>query len=134
MRKLFLYNLEGEIVECNVLCLFDFYVHHSVQRLGHGKILIDKILRFYNVPAYKLAFDTPNQKLLNFLYKHFSIKDYIKQSNNLIVYNDFFIGRLSEKHLNYNYALKHQFYNKRPEEKQSYPYEKSNNTKYFIFK
>jgi hypothetical protein len=85
-----------------------------VQRLGHGKSLFDKVLRFYNLPAYKVGYDCANVKILNFLYKHYSLKNYSKQFNNLIIFNDFFTGRNNDKQMNYNYALKHQFYNKQP--------------------
>jgi hypothetical protein len=125
-RKLFLHDSEGDMIESEVLCLFDFYVYHTVQRLGHGKSLFDKVLRFYNLPAYKLAYDCANVKMLNFLYKHYSLKNYSKQFNNLIIFDDFFSGRKNNNHMNYNYALKHQFYNKKPIDETRY-----NNNKYF---
>lgn len=43
-RNLFIRSDNGSIKEIKPLCVLDFYVHESVQRGGHGKILFDLML------------------------------------------------------------------------------------------
>ncbi len=84
-------NDENQSVESNIYCVLDFYVYNSYQRQGHGKSLFDKMLRFFNTYAYNIAYDNPTDTLLNFLFKHYSLSNYIKQNNNFIVYKEYFI-------------------------------------------
>lgn len=118
-RHLFISN-NDTYIEDDVNCLMDFYVHHRLQRQGHGKKIFDKMLRFLNIQSYKIAYDNPSPKLLNFLYKNYSLKNYIKQNNNFIVFNEFFTGRNNSinnlnnnlnspnsKNVDYNYFLRH---------------------------
>jgi alpha-tubulin N-acetyltransferase 1 len=44
VKKLFIRNHAGQIIEMSPLCVLDFYVHESVQRGGHGKDLFEKML------------------------------------------------------------------------------------------
>ena len=37
-----------------------------------------------------MAYDRPSPKLLSFLAKHFNLKLYTQQTNNFVVYNDYF--------------------------------------------
>ena len=43
-----------------------------------------------NISAGKMAYDRPSPKLLSFLAKHFNLKVYSPQTNNFVVYNDYF--------------------------------------------
>ena len=111
-RHLFLSDDKGELVDLDVLSVIDFYIHHSSQREGHGKHLFDRFLNFYKVFPYQIAYDSPNTKLINFLFKYYSLKDIIKQSNSYIIYKEFFIGREKRKNgIDYNYVLNHQVTN-----------------------
>jgi alpha-tubulin N-acetyltransferase 1 len=44
VKKLFVRNRAGLIIEINPMSVLDFYVHESVQRGGHGKDLFEKML------------------------------------------------------------------------------------------
>lgn len=93
LRKLFLSDGETNFMEYTTNCVLDFYVYHSLQKQGNGKLLFDKMLRFLNTQPYKLAYDTPNKKMLNFLYKHYSLNNVIKQNNSYIIFKEFFVVR-----------------------------------------
>ena len=89
-RKLFIRQNSGEIREIMPLCVLDFYVHESVQRGGHGKMLFEEMLRKENdVHPAKLAYDRPSPKLIGFLGKHYGLKSYVPQNNNYIVFNQY---------------------------------------------
>ena len=40
--------------------------------------------------ASQLGYDKPSPKLLSFLAKHYSLRNYSPQSNNFVVYDDYF--------------------------------------------
>ena len=89
-RKLFITNERGVIREITPMCVFDFYVHESVQRGGHGKSLFEKMLYHEgNVNPAKLAYDRPSSKLIGFLSKHYGLKAYVPQNNNYVVFNQY---------------------------------------------
>ena len=48
------------------------------------------------------GYDRPSNKFLNFLKKHYGLKDYIPQNNNFVIFDDYFI--------NTKYAKKKQTY------------------------
>jgi alpha-tubulin N-acetyltransferase 1 len=72
------------------LCILDFYVSENCQREGHGKHLYDCILEDQNIKPHMLAYDRPSHKFLSFLRKHFSLCDYFPQSNNFVVFKEYF--------------------------------------------
>jgi len=43
-KHLYVYDTNGQVHERTPLCLLDFYVHESKQRLGYGKRLFDTML------------------------------------------------------------------------------------------
>ncbi|KAF6772297.1 hypothetical protein AHF37_08541 [Paragonimus kellicotti] len=43
-KRLFLHDNQGVCTELEPLCILDFYIHESVQRMGHGKKLFDHML------------------------------------------------------------------------------------------
>ena len=89
-KKLFLRDRNFNYHEINALCVLDFYVHESTQRRGIGKQLFDYMLKFEKKIPTELAYDRPSNKLLNFLNKYFGLNNYIQQSNNYVVFDDFF--------------------------------------------
>jgi alpha-tubulin N-acetyltransferase 1 len=89
-RYLFLSDSNGESNETNINAVLDFYTHFKYQNQGIGKTLFNKMLRILNTEAHKIAYDNPNDKLLNFLYKHYSLKNGIKQNNMFLVFPDYF--------------------------------------------
>lgn len=43
-KHLYIYDEQGQVHERTPLCVLDFYVHESQQRLGYGKRLFDTML------------------------------------------------------------------------------------------
>ena len=89
-KKLFLRDRNYNYHEINTLCVLDFYVHESTQRRGIGKQLFDYMLKFEKKSPTELAYDRPSIKLLSFLKKYFGLNDFIQQSNNYVVFDEFF--------------------------------------------
>lgn len=44
-KHLYIYDSQGRVHERTPLCVLDFYVHESKQRLGYGKRLFDTMLQ-----------------------------------------------------------------------------------------
>ena len=89
-KKLFLRDRNYNYHEVNPLCVLDFYVHESIQRRGVGKQLFDYMLDFEKKLPTELAYDRPSPKLLSFLKKYFGLNDFIQQTNNYVVFDEFF--------------------------------------------
>jgi alpha-tubulin N-acetyltransferase 1 len=84
----------------SVLSVLDFYVDENLQRGGYGRQVFELMLddiRSSNalsssgdVPVERLlAYDKPSEKMVPFLAKHYGLKDGELQSNNYVVYNEF---------------------------------------------
>jgi alpha-tubulin N-acetyltransferase 1 len=52
--------------------------------------LFEKMLKGENIRPEKLGYDRPSIKLLSFLKKHYGLSNYDTQSNNFVVYRDYF--------------------------------------------
>eukprot|EP00743_Colponemidia_sp_Colp-15_P005981 GILK01006428.1.p1 GENE.GILK01006428.1~~GILK01006428.1.p1 ORF type:complete len:416 (+),score=44.49 GILK01006428.1:106-1353(+) len=89
-KKLFIRNEQGNMREIEPLCVLDFYVHESLQRSGQGKILFEFMMDREGLPAAKFAYDRPSPKLLGFLSKHYGLRHFVPQSNNFVVYSQYF--------------------------------------------
>ncbi|CAH8605688.1 unnamed protein product [Schistosoma intercalatum] len=89
-KRLFVHDKRGVCVECVPLCVLDFYVHEAHQRKGCGKKLFDFMLKYENINPSCLAIDFPSKKMLQFLHKHYQLKNPIFSSNNFVVYSKFF--------------------------------------------
>ena len=89
-KKLFLRDRNYNYHEVTPLCVLDFYVHESIQRRGIGKQLFDYMLKFEKKIPTELAYDRPSPKLISFLRKYFGLNDFIEQSNNYVVFDEFF--------------------------------------------
>ncbi|KAJ8300811.1 hypothetical protein KUTeg_022330 [Tegillarca granosa] len=81
-KKLFVYDSLGGNHELVPMCVLDFYVHESRQRMGCGKMLFECMLK----PSFKFS---------KFLAKHYGLKDEIQQVNNFVVFDGFFQGHKS---------------------------------------
>lgn len=44
-KKLFVYDTKGRVHEMEPMCVLDFYVHESRQRMGCGKLLFEYFLK-----------------------------------------------------------------------------------------
>lgn len=49
-----------------------------------------KLFQVENVKPAKLAIDKPSEKFLGFMHKHYGLNKIIPQSNNYILYEEFF--------------------------------------------
>lgn len=78
------------MINIKPLCILDFYVHESCQRAGHGKDLFDCVLEDEKIEPFMLAYDRPSHKYLSFLRKHFNLYNYTPQSNNFVIFNEYF--------------------------------------------
>ncbi|XP_060562024.1 alpha-tubulin N-acetyltransferase 1-like isoform X2 [Ruditapes philippinarum] len=92
-KKLFVYTNHGHVNEMEPLCVLDFYVHESRQRMGCGRKLFDYMLADMGVKACHLAIDKPSFKFSQFLNKHYNLRAEIPQVNNFVVFEGFFSNR-----------------------------------------
>lgn len=101
--------------EIDPLCALDFYVVEACQRQGIGNRLFEFMLHVRGVVSVvsthvsswmmmnvfvnrqregvgpsRLGYDRPSSKFLAFLAKHYGLKDYTPQTNNFVVYRQYF--------------------------------------------
>jgi alpha-tubulin N-acetyltransferase 1 len=80
----------GKFLEMKPLCVLDFYVHESTQRHGYGKQIFEYMIENEHISPEKLAIDRPSFKFLSFLKKYFGLSKYSAQSNNFVIFDQFF--------------------------------------------
>lgn len=90
VKKLFVRSAAGQLHELEPLCVLDFFVHESQQRHGVGRQLFDAMLVAERASPERLGYDRPSPKLLGFLRKHFVLSDFVPQTNNFVVFNQYF--------------------------------------------
>eukprot|EP00898_Chlorokybus_atmophyticus_P008081 jgi/Chlat1/8274/Chrsp78S07696 len=88
-KKLFIRTRGQDLKEIDPLCVLDFYVHESQQRLGLGHYLFEHFLQQENVHPASLGYDKPSPKLIGFMAKHYGLKDFVPQMNHFVVYNKY---------------------------------------------
>lgn len=96
-KKLFIRDEVGNISEIEPLCVLDFYVHESCQRIGYGKFIFETMCQNEKIEPHKMGYDRPSVKLLSFLKKYYGLETYTQQVNNFVVFNSYFIGDKSFK-------------------------------------
>ncbi|GFR44142.1 hypothetical protein Agub_g5308 [Astrephomene gubernaculifera] len=89
-KRLYVRTITADLREIEPVCVLDFYVHESCQRRGVGKELFEYFLESEGCDPGSVAYDRPSPKLLEFLKKHYGLKDYVPQSNNYVVFNRYF--------------------------------------------
>ncbi|KAI9219377.1 touch receptor neuron protein Mec-17-domain-containing protein [Blastocladiella britannica] len=72
-KKLFIPGPNGRLQESIPLCVLDFYVCESVQRVGHGLHLFESMLKNEMADPSDLAYDRPSTKMRAFLRKSFGL-------------------------------------------------------------
>jgi len=92
-KKLFLYDQQGVQHEVSPICILDFYIHESRQRVGCGRVLFEAMLKNEHVLVQHLAIDRPSDKLIFFLRKHYNLTNIIPQVNNFAIFDGFFLQR-----------------------------------------
>ncbi|CAG7784955.1 unnamed protein product [Allacma fusca] len=92
-KKLFVFDQTGVQHEMNPMCILDFYVHESRQRMGCGRHLFEYMLHQEGVEVPHLAIDRPSDKFLFFFRKHYGLTQIIPQVNNFVVFDGFFTNR-----------------------------------------
>jgi hypothetical protein len=89
-KKLFCHDNQGNNHEMSPLCVLDFYVHESQQRRGFGRKLFDYMLNSEQAKVEHLAVDSPSEKCVRFLRKHYSLTNPTPQTNNYMIFGGFF--------------------------------------------
>lgn len=89
VRNLFLWDRRGVQHEKKTLCLLDFFTSPNCQRQGYGKKMIDVMLADQKKEMKDIPIDRPSRLCLSFMNKHFGLKDYVNQSNNFVVFDQF---------------------------------------------
>jgi len=89
-KRLYVFDGHGSCHETTPMCILDFYIHESRQRVGCGKKLFEHMLHEEQVAPVKLAIDRPSEKFLKFLRKHYGLERTVPQSNNFVVFDGFF--------------------------------------------
>lgn len=103
-KHLFYRNYTGTIYEIDPLTVLDFYVHETEQRKGNGISIYKSMLEYEKVKVHKIGIDSPSNKFVNFMGKHFELKDYSKQSSNFVIFDDYFDEEFKDKNgLNKNF-------------------------------
>lgn len=95
-KKLFVYDTKGRVHEMEPMCVLDFYVHESRQRMGCGKLLFEYFLKDQDIDPRHLAIDKPSFKFSQFLKKYYNLKAELPQVNNFVVYEGFFSSLTSQ--------------------------------------
>ena len=70
---------DAEYSQVSPLCVLDFYVSEACQRCGVGSALFEHMLRSERTMPPTLGYDRPSSKLLAFLAKHYSLKQYVSR-------------------------------------------------------
>ncbi|KAM7543068.1 hypothetical protein Aperf_G00000004547 [Anoplocephala perfoliata] len=81
----------GECFEVEPLCVLDFYISTNYQRRGYGRELFEFMLREEKLEATDLPLDSPSQKMLAFMRKHYNQDHPLRQSNSFVVFPSFFL-------------------------------------------
>ena len=124
-KHLFIYDESSKIHEINPLCVLDFYTYEDCQRKGYGNIIFTEMLKRERIEPRKLGYDRPSNKFINFLRKYFNLYNYIPQTNNFIVFQDYFLdapklkdrydiySSPKENNNNYDNYYKNEFHNEK---------------------
>lgn len=105
-RNLFLWDRLGVQHEKKLLCLLDFFTHPDCQRKGYGRKMIDKMLADQHLEMKQIPIDRPSALCLSFMKKHFGLSEYMPQSNQFVVFDQFWES--------------HEYFNKNNEDKFAY--------------
>ena len=89
-KHLFVHDSNGQTHEMHPLCVLDFFVCENQQRKGYGRKIYDFMLSMENTRPELLAIDRPSVKSVNFLKKHYNLRNPIPQVNNFVVFDGFF--------------------------------------------
>lgn len=89
VRNLFLWDRLGVQHEKQILCLLDFFTYPSCQRKGYGKKMIEKMLIEQHKEMKDIPIDRPSALCLSFMKRHFGLSNYLPQTNNFVVFDQF---------------------------------------------
>mmetsp|Transcript_4821 Transcript_4821/g.10402 ORF Transcript_4821/g.10402 Transcript_4821/m.10402 type:complete len:168 (+) Transcript_4821:102-605(+) len=89
-KHLYYYAKDGSLTEMDPLCVLDFYVHESCQRMGLGQTLINGMLNVEGVAISELAWDNPSPSSFGLLRKHYGLSEYVDQPNHYVLFSQYF--------------------------------------------
>jgi alpha-tubulin N-acetyltransferase 1 len=88
-RNLFLWDRRAVQHQKRCVCLLDFFTCPTCQRQGHGKKMIDAMLEDQGLNMVQVPIDRPSNLCLSFMKRHFGLCEYVAQSNNFVVFDQF---------------------------------------------
>jgi len=99
-RQLFIRRrADSDYTQISPTCVLDFYVHESCQRSGQGHALYAHMLREESIEPRMLGYDRPSFKFQSFLRRHYGLSSFTPQSNNFVVFDDYWNPRTSGSQL-----------------------------------
>ena len=101
-RNLFLYDRTGVQHEVRAMCLLDFFTFPICQRCGNGRRMIDKMLQDQNLEMKNVPIDKPSPLCLNFMNKHFGLREFVEQPNNYVVFDQYWEDNIRSRSRNAN--------------------------------
>lgn len=119
-KNLFLHDHQGQTHEIKPLCVLDFYIYDNQQRKGYGLRLFNKMLEMEGAQVQHLAIDSPSDKSMRFLKKHYDLKNPLNQTNSYVVFSGFFDRPCLANRFNRKFNSAHAFRHELP------PLEKKN--------
>ena len=96
-KQLFLWDRMGGQHEMKLLCLLDFFTCPDCQRRGYGKTMIDRMLADQRLEMHQIPIDRPSALCLSFMDKRFGLNSYMPQSNNFVVFDQFWEAKMPER-------------------------------------
>ncbi len=88
-RHLYFFTPKGKSVECDPICILDFFVLESFQRKGYGKLLLDKVAESVSADVSSFAYDRPSSKLIAFMRKNYNLVKPDLQPNKYAIFEGF---------------------------------------------
>lgn len=83
-------DVKGAFKEIEPLCALDFYVDDGRQRCGYGRQIFEAMLQTERTLPARMGYDRPSPKLMAFLKRHYGLWNFRPQSNNFVVFQDYF--------------------------------------------
>ncbi|SBT87902.1 alpha-tubulin N-acetyltransferase, putative [Plasmodium malariae] len=89
-KNLYLYD-KKKLHYRSCTCVLDFYIMKDFQKRGLGIELFNCMLRDNTISPSNLCYDNPSYKMQNFLKKYFAPCNLIKQPNNFVTFDNYFV-------------------------------------------
>eukprot|EP00049_Salpingoeca_infusionum_P019044 m.359889 g.359889 ORF g.359889 m.359889 type:complete len:238 (+) comp18794_c0_seq1:109-822(+) len=88
-KHLFMMDPTFTLHEMDIMCVLDFFILPDRQRGGLGRLLFDFALEDNGLSAVEVAIDAPSAMFRAFLKKHFTLHLFQQQSNNFVLFDEY---------------------------------------------